>query len=57
MRLNAYAGTSLQWVCLAHISEENNDPALALSTHRRVLGQDLDIFVSSRHEPVVMPDL
>ena len=51
------AGTSLQWVCLAHISEENNDPALALSTHRRVLGQDLDIFVSSRHEPVVMPDL
>jgi phosphoribosyl 1,2-cyclic phosphodiesterase len=51
------AGASLRWVCLAHLSEENNDPALALSTHRRVLGQSLDVLVSSRHEPVVMPDL
>ncbi len=51
------AGTSLRWVCLAHLSEDNNAPALALSTHRRVLGQRLDISVSSRYEPVVMPDL
>ncbi len=51
------AGASLRWVCLAHLSEDNNDPDLALSTHRRVLGQGLDISVSSRHEPVVMPGL
>jgi len=51
------AGTSLRWVCLAHLSEDNNDPGLALSTHRRVLGQDLNISVSSRYEPVVMPGL
>ncbi len=51
------AGASLQWVCLAHLSEDNNKPALALSTHRRVLGQGLDIPVSSRYGPVVMPGL
>jgi phosphoribosyl 1,2-cyclic phosphodiesterase len=51
------AGTSLRWVCLAHLSEENNDPALALSTHRCVLGEGLDVSVSSRYEPVVMPGL
>ncbi len=51
------AGTSLKWVCLAHLSEDNNDPRLALSTHREVLGEDLDIHVSSRYEPVVMPEV
>jgi len=29
----------LQWACLAHLSEENNYPELALQTHRRVLGK------------------
>lgn len=51
------AGPSLKWACLAHLSEDNNDPRLALSTHRKILGEDLDIHVSSRYEPVVMPDL
>ena len=51
------ASSSLRWVCLAHLSEENNDPAEALSTHRRILGQGLEIAVSSRYEPVVMPSL
>ncbi|MHC5057945.1 MAG: MBL fold metallo-hydrolase [Planctomycetota bacterium] len=51
------AAPSLKWICLAHLSEDNNSPRVALSTHRRVLGEDLDIRVSSRYEPVVMPDL
>ena len=47
----------LKWVCLAHLSEDNNHPRVALSTHRKVLGGDMDIHVSSRSEAVVMPEI
>ena len=40
----------LRWLCLAHLSEENNDPALALKTHRAVLGPHCTIHVASRYE-------
>lgn len=40
----------LRWACLSHLSEQNNNPALALSTHRDALGGVLEIKVASRYE-------
>jgi phosphoribosyl 1,2-cyclic phosphodiesterase len=51
------AAPSMKWVCLAHLSEDCNTPSVALSTHREILGDDMDIHVASRFEPVVMPEL
>jgi phosphoribosyl 1,2-cyclic phosphodiesterase len=51
------AAPSIRWVCLAHLSDDSNSPRLALSTHRKVLGEDMDIHVASRFESVVMPEL
>jgi phosphoribosyl 1,2-cyclic phosphodiesterase len=53
----SHAGERLRWLCLAHLSEENNDPDVALSTHRRALGSELEIRVASRYEPVELPEL
>jgi len=39
----------LQWACLAHLSEQNNIPELALHTHRRVLGERFPLHVASRY--------
>ena len=41
----------LEWACLAHLSEENNDPELALATHRRICGTDLTVHVAGRDGP------
>lgn len=43
------ASGRLQWVCLAHLSEENNRPELALQAHRQVLGDGLSLHVASRY--------
>jgi hypothetical protein len=40
----------MKWACLGHLSEDNNTPALALATHRRILGDRLPLFVASRYE-------
>jgi phosphoribosyl 1,2-cyclic phosphodiesterase len=39
----------LQWACLAHLSENNNDPALALATHKRIVDHDVPLFAASRY--------
>ncbi|MBC8412995.1 MBL fold metallo-hydrolase [bacterium] len=44
------SGERLQWACLAHISNNNNDPSTALKTHREVLGNDLQLYTASRFE-------
>jgi len=44
----------LQWACLAHLSEHNNTPELALQTHRGILDDSLPLYVASRHKPVVL---
>ena len=44
-----HASSRLQWVCLAHLSEENNDMEVALSTHRRVLGRRFPLHVAGRY--------
>ncbi|MHC4235939.1 MAG: MBL fold metallo-hydrolase [Planctomycetota bacterium] len=38
-----------KWIALAHLSEENNDPQLALATHRQHLGNGYPLFVASRY--------
>jgi phosphoribosyl 1,2-cyclic phosphodiesterase len=45
------AGSQLKWVCLAHLSEQNNHPELARRTHADVVGDRFPIYVASRREP------
>ncbi len=47
--VKAWASPRLQWACLAHLSEQNNEPALALATHRRTVGESLEMIVASRY--------
>ncbi|MBF0559289.1 MAG: MBL fold metallo-hydrolase [Nitrospirae bacterium] len=44
------SGKRLKWACLAHLSEHNNSPQLALHTHRKILNSDLTLHVASRHK-------
>lgn len=44
------AGTKLRWAVLSHLSEHNNEPKLALATHRRLVGKQLPLHVASRYE-------
>jgi phosphoribosyl 1,2-cyclic phosphodiesterase len=44
------AGGRLQWACLAHLSEHNNIPALALRTHREILGGRVPLYMASRYQ-------
>lgn len=39
----------LKWACLCHLSEENNEPDVAIEAHRRVLGSSVQIHVASRY--------
>lgn len=38
----------LQWAALAHLSGENNTPAVAMDTHRRTIGSMLPLRLASR---------
>jgi phosphoribosyl 1,2-cyclic phosphodiesterase len=40
----------LCWAALGHLSENNNDPALALATHREVLDDAFPLCVAGRYE-------
>ncbi len=48
------AGSRLKWLCLGHLSEQNNSPALALQTHREVLGDELHVHVASRYQATLV---
>lgn len=50
--LRATAGPRLQWACLAHLSEDNNRPELALHAHRQALGESFPLRMASRYQPV-----
>lgn len=39
----------LKWACLSHLSENNNDPLLALRTHRNITGTRHKFFVAGRY--------
>ena len=40
----------LQWVCLCHLSEENNSPDTAVRIHQNWLGEEYPIHVARRRE-------
>jgi phosphoribosyl 1,2-cyclic phosphodiesterase len=44
------ASPRLQWVALAHLSEQNNEVELALETHRRLVGRYFPLYLASRYE-------
>ena len=44
------ASKRMKWVCLAHLSQDNNTPDVAVETHFQVLGKRLPIYVATRHE-------
>jgi len=46
--LRDFTDGRLQWVALAHLSEQNNTPGLALETTRRVTGRTDTLHVASR---------
>ncbi len=48
--LSSSVNGRLQWACLAHLSENNNTPDLARSTHREILGDRVPIHVAHRYE-------
>ena len=48
--LRSNASKRMKWACLAHLSEDNNTPALAVKTHRRIFGKRLPICVATRYE-------
>lgn len=48
--LRAAAGSRLQWACLAHLSQDNNRPEVALRTHHRILGDRFPLHIAGRHQ-------
>jgi phosphoribosyl 1,2-cyclic phosphodiesterase len=55
--LSSFSSKRMKWACLAHLSADNNTPALALATHRRILNDRLPVFVATRYEPSEMMEI
>ncbi len=55
--LRAASPKRMQWACLAHLSQDNNTPDLALETHRQILGKRMPLFVASRHRATGVMEL
>jgi phosphoribosyl 1,2-cyclic phosphodiesterase len=47
-----YTGPHLQWVCLAHLSDENNTPELALAACHDAIGSQVRIVCADRHNTI-----
>jgi phosphoribosyl 1,2-cyclic phosphodiesterase len=45
----AYGSGRLQWACLAHLSEQNNHPDVALRTHREIMDGSVPLYVADRY--------
>jgi phosphoribosyl 1,2-cyclic phosphodiesterase len=43
------SGIKLKWACLAHLSESNNNPHIALKTHFEIAGNRLTFYTAGRH--------
>jgi len=48
--LRSASSKKMKWACLAHLSHDNNTPALALATHRHILGNRLPLFIATRYK-------
>ncbi len=48
------AGDRMRWACLAHLSEDNNSPQMAVKTHKKILGNGggrrIELHVASRYD-------
>ena len=44
------ASERMKWACLAHLSQDNNTPDLAVETHSQILANRLPICVATRYE-------
>lgn len=42
-------GRKPKWIAMAHLSEENNHPELALAAHRAAVGKEYPVFHASRY--------
>ncbi len=49
-RLLATAGRGLKWACLAHLSEENNTPEIAMATHGEIVSGKVPLRLASRYD-------
>ncbi len=49
-RLLDRGGRRLEWMALAHLSEHNNTPDMALETHRRILGPSAPLCLAPRYQ-------
>ena len=49
--LDKVANGRLKWACLGHLSEVNNEPRLALATHRSIIRHSLPLLIASRYKP------
>jgi len=47
----------LKWACLAHLSQDNNNPEVALATHHKILGNRFPLHVASRHRSIGVLEL
>ena len=45
----AAEGKRLKWACLSHLSEQNNNPDVALKTHRAVLSGCIELYTADRY--------
>ncbi len=48
--LRPAARARLRWACLAHLSENNNSPQVALRTHMQLLPRGFPIHIAGRYE-------
>ena len=48
--LRASASKRLQWACLAHLSEQNNHPDVALRTHSQIMSGKIPLYVADRYQ-------
>jgi phosphoribosyl 1,2-cyclic phosphodiesterase len=55
--LKSNTGKRMQWACLAHLSQDNNTPQLAVKTHHRLLGKRLPILVATRYEATAVMEV
>ena len=48
--LSTAGASKLKWACLAHLSDENNDPSIAMRTHHEILGKDFPLKCADRRK-------
>jgi phosphoribosyl 1,2-cyclic phosphodiesterase len=51
------ASKRMKWACLAHLSQDNNTPDVAVETHSQILGKRLPIYVATRYEATEVFDV